>query len=57
MRPISRWTRIAAIIGPDEPIQIFSLAGEAGYAIPARGLDHKMFVSWAADGKGLIVTH
>jgi len=50
-------SKIAAIVGRDEPIKIFSFQGQPEYAIPARGLDHKVLVSWAADGKGLFVTH
>jgi eukaryotic-like serine/threonine-protein kinase len=50
-------SKIAAIVGRDQPIKIFSFQGQPAYAIPARGLDHKVLVSWAADGKGLFVTH
>jgi Tol biopolymer transport system component len=50
-------SKIAAIVGRDEPIKIFSLQGQPTSAIPARGLDHVMSVSWAADGMGLFVTH
>ncbi len=50
-------SKIAAIVGRDEPIKIFSLRGQPTSVIPARGLDHMMFVNWAADGKGLFVTH
>ena len=50
-------SKIAAIVGRDEPIKIFSLHGQPTHVIPARGLDHMMLVSWAADGKGLFVTH
>jgi len=50
-------TKIAAIVGRDQPIQIFSLQGAPASVVPARGLDHKTFVSWAADRKGFFVTH
>ena len=50
-------SKIAAIVGRDEPIKIFSLQGQPTSVIPARGLDHMMSVSWAPDGKGLFVTH
>jgi serine/threonine protein kinase/DNA-binding winged helix-turn-helix (wHTH) protein len=50
-------SKIAAIVGRDEPIKVFSLQGQPEYVVPARGLARKMFLSWAADGKGLFVTH
>ncbi len=50
-------TRIAAITGPDDPIQVFSLGGQHAQMIVAKGLSQKGQLSWAADGKGLLVTH
>lgn len=50
-------SKIAAIVGRDEPIKVFSLRGQPTFVIPAKGLDHMMLVNWAADGKGLFVTH
>jgi serine/threonine protein kinase len=49
--------KIAAIVGSDKPIKIFSLDGKQVYEVPAKGLEHKALVNWAADGRGLFVTH
>jgi serine/threonine protein kinase len=50
-------SKIAAIVGRDGPIKIFSLRGQPTSVILARGLDHMILVNWAADGKGFFVTH
>jgi eukaryotic-like serine/threonine-protein kinase len=50
-------SRIAAVTGPEEPIQMFSLRGQPTQFIPAKDLNPKQFVNWAADGKGLFLTH
>ncbi len=50
-------SRIAAVTGPEEPIQIFSLRGQPTQFLPAMQLNPKQFVFWAADGKGLYLTH
>jgi dipeptidyl aminopeptidase/acylaminoacyl peptidase len=50
-------TQVAVIAGPDEPIQIHSLHGLRTRSIPAVALTKKQFLSWAANGKGLFVTH
>jgi serine/threonine protein kinase/Tol biopolymer transport system component len=50
-------SRIAAVTGPDEPIQIFSLRGQPTQVIPAKELNPKSFLIWAADGEGMFVTH
>jgi eukaryotic-like serine/threonine-protein kinase len=50
-------SRIAAVTGPEKPIQIFSLRGQPTQFIPAKELNPKQFVFWAADGEGLFITH
>src|SRR5262249_51988498 len=50
-------TRLAAITGPDEPILTLDLAKPETLLIPTAQLHEKELVSWAADGRGLFVTH
>jgi eukaryotic-like serine/threonine-protein kinase len=50
-------SRFAAILGPDDPIQIFSVRDHTARAIPTRELHNKQFLDWAANGKGLFVTN
>jgi hypothetical protein len=50
-------TRIAAVIGVDQPIQIFSLQGNLLQLVPTRELSDRQIMFWAADGKGLFVTN
>lgn len=48
-------TRLAVARGPNSPIEIRSLHGQPTITIPAKGLDRRWNVEWAADGKGLLV--
>jgi eukaryotic-like serine/threonine-protein kinase len=50
-------SRFAAIVGLDDPIQVFSLRGQSVQAIPTAELHNKQFLSWASDGKGFFITN
>lgn len=50
-------SQIAVITDADEPIRIFSLRGQPTQLVSANGLERKQFLSWAANGTGLFVTH
>jgi serine/threonine protein kinase len=50
-------SRFAAILGPDDPVQVFSLRGQQAQAISTGELHNKQFLYWAADGRGFFVTN
>ena len=50
-------SRIAAVIGKDQPIQIFSLHGKLLQLVATGELRDRQIMFWAADGKGLFVTN
>jgi len=47
--------RIAAVLGPEDPIYILPLDGRPTQEIRPKGLRPLLSVSWTADGKGLFV--
>jgi eukaryotic-like serine/threonine-protein kinase len=49
-------TRLAAMRGPEGPIQILSLRGHPARVIRAKDLKNLQSLSWAADGNGLFVS-
>jgi hypothetical protein len=50
-------SRLAAIVGAEEPIRIIDLSDRKTTLIPTAQLHEKQTLSWATDGRGLFVTH
>jgi len=50
-------SRIAAVIGMDQPIQIFSRDGKLVQLVSTKELRDRQILFWAADGKGMFVTN